>query len=219
MSECDFCNEFAGEPRNAFASRYGSSLPDRVLMGIARFKVVPTLGQVVEGHLLIVPTDHYRALADMPSEHIKRLEDICQLLRSTLQDVYGQCVLFEHGVRSALAGGCGIDHAHMHVVPVLAEGVLNVLTQQLGGSQIQSLEEIRQELQEEQSYLFFEDAFVKRYVFPVQSLPSQYMRKLVAESIGKRDWDWRACGPESELVSTVHRLLPLLSPVTSAHRE
>jgi len=218
VRECDFCNEFAGETRNAFAKRYGKSLPDRALMGTDRFRVVPSLGQIVEGHLLIAPVSHYRALADMSREDVNTLSDLCQMVRSTLQLVYGQCIFFEHGVRSALAGGCGIDHAHMHAVPVRAQGVLNVLTREYGGRPIYSLEEIKQELRPEQSYLYFEDYSAKRYVFPVDSLPSQYLRRLVAQSIGKSDWDWRACGHEPDLISAIQRLSPLFAVRAAARR-
>jgi diadenosine tetraphosphate (Ap4A) HIT family hydrolase len=218
VSDCDFCDEFVGETRNAFAKRYGDDLSDRVLIGTDRFRVVPSLGQIVEGHLLIVPMMHCRALADMPSEDINRLKDFCEQVRSTLRDVYGECVFFEHGIRSEGSGGCGIDHAHMHAVPVTADGVLAALTHEFGGSSIQSLSDIKNTLGTNSSYLFFENASAQRYVFPVKNLPSQYMRRLVAESIGKSDWDWRACGHEPELISTVKRLSPLFSPPAPSHR-
>jgi diadenosine tetraphosphate (Ap4A) HIT family hydrolase len=216
VRDCDFCDEFVGKTRNAFAKRYGSDLRDRVLMGTDRFRVIPSLGQIAEGHLLIAPTNHYRAMADMPAEDIESLEVLCCVIRSILRNTYGQCILFEHGIRGGIAGGCGIDHAHMHAVPVTAEGVLNILTREFGGTRIDSLIEIGRELGQNSSYLFLEDASRERYVFPVCNLPSQYLRKLVAESIGKTDWDWRKSGYEAELVSAVGRLLPLFSPLTTA---
>jgi hypothetical protein len=139
-------------------------------------------------------------------------------VRSVLHDAYGQCVLFEHGIRSEGAGGCGIDHAHMHAVPVTAPGVLNILTREFDGRRIASLADIAGTLEKNSSYLFFEDASRERYVFPVENLPSQYMRKLVADSIGKREWNWRESGHELELISAVQRLSPLFSPITAARR-
>ncbi len=218
MSECDFCNEFTSGLRNAFAKRYGSHLCDQILVRTDRFSILPSLGQIVEGHLLIIPLDHFCALADMPSDQIRIVDDLCKQVRSILCDAYGACVLFEHGIRGEGSGGCGIDHAHMHAVPVAADGVLDALTQEFGGSSIHSLSDIKNRLDINSSYLLFEDASTRRNVFPVDNLPSQYMRRLVAESIGKSDWDWRACGREPELISTVQRLSPLFSPAATANR-
>jgi diadenosine tetraphosphate (Ap4A) HIT family hydrolase len=215
---CDFCDEFGGGRRNAYADRYGQCAR-RAILANSRFHVIPTLGQLVEGHLLIVPDTHFCALANLPSNQIVELDSLMQLVRSRLNDAYGECTFFEHGIRDEGAGGCGIDHAHMHAVPVAADGVLNTLKQEFGGSRIDSLKGIRDSLPDGSSYLFFENFAGDRYLFPVNNLPSQYMRKLVAESIGKSNWDWRACGCEPELISTIQRLSPLFSPdVAAGHR-
>jgi len=180
-------------------------------MASACFRIVPTLGQVVAGHLLIVPLRHFCALADLPNLQIEELDYLCRRVRLVLTDAYRKCVFFEHGVRGSGSGGCGIDHAHLHAVPVAADGVSNILMREFSGCAIHNLGDIKEAVKQDSSYLFFEDSSASRYVFPVKELPSQYMRKLVAESIGKRDWDWRKCGQEPELLSTLERLPPLLS--------
>ncbi len=216
MSACEFCDEFAGGCTNAFATRYGQYLADRSIMDTGRFRVVPTLGQIVEGHVLVIPVEHICALASLQNDQMQELEDLSNRLRSTLSDMYGGCVFFEHGVRGQGAGGCGIDHAHLHALPVVADGVLEVLTRQFEGTRIYSLAAIKGSIPKNSPYLFFEDASAKRYVFRVDSLPSQYLRKLVAKSIGKSDWDWRECGYERQFISTMRRLSPILSPVATA---
>src|SRR5712692_9184494 len=65
---CDFCNEFSGELENSFAARYQSAPQSRVLLSTANFRVVPSLGQIVEGHLLIVPASHFTSIADVPPQ-------------------------------------------------------------------------------------------------------------------------------------------------------
>jgi hypothetical protein len=100
----------------------------------------------------------------------------------------------------------------MHAVPVAARGVLDILRREFGGCAIHGLEDVGEAIEHGSPYLFFEDSAGSRHVFPVKGLPSQYMRKLVAESIRKFDWDWRKCGQEPELISTLERLTPLLCP-------
>src|SRR5580704_6912125 len=142
MNICDFCDEFSGGHRHAYALQYGQDVSRRTILSTESFRVVPSLGQIVEGHLLIAPVDHFRASADLSRNQTSELEDLCRHVRSVLSSTYGRCVFFEHGVRGSDDGGCGVDHAHMHAVPVTADGVLKALTQEFGGSSIQSLAEI-----------------------------------------------------------------------------
>ena len=217
MRECDFCDEFSSGKQNAYARVYGPHATSRVLVD-GFFRLLPTLGQITEGHLLISPAQHLCALADLADEQTQQLESLCLKVKSVLRRAYGACVFFEHGVRGVGSGGCGIDHAHMHAVPAEADGVLNILMERFNGGRVGSLGEVNRRVSRDSSYLFFEHVSGQRYVFPVDNLPSQYMRKLVADSIGKTDWDWRECGREPELVSTVRRLSPLLSPPAAGHR-
>ncbi len=168
--------------------------------------MIPSLGQIVEGHLLIAPSRHFRALADLPQASLQELDILYGNLRSTLTRLYGRCVFFEHGIRCEASGGCGIDHAHLHAVPVRADGVLEILSQRFRGVPISSISNINECIPVNVSYLFFEDASSQRLVFPVGHLPSQYMRQLIASSIGKKAWDWRGCGREPELLATMQQL-------------
>jgi len=210
-AHCEFCNEFSGGSSNSFSSRYGA-LTQRHVFQTAHFCIFPSLGQITCGHLLITPVRHHCALADLHGKRLDELEGIICHVRTVLAKTYGECVFFEHGIRGAGSGGCGIDHAHMHALPITANGVLDILMREFGGCAINDLADVKEAVRQEASYLFFEDASASRYVFSVKELPSQYMRKLVAESIGKCDWDWRNCGQEPELLSTLERLTPLLSP-------
>lgn len=217
VGACDFCDEFSGGQLNAYASRYGMPPPKRVIFESGGFCIVPSLGQIVEGHLLIVPDHHICALADLAPEQILRLERLCQDVRSILTSAYGECIFFEHGIRKVGSGGCGIEHAHMHALPVPLRAAPSVLAEMFEGRRIRSLSNIKEELPDS-SYIFFEDCCGGRSVFPIDRIPSQYMRKLVAESIGKTDWDWRAGSHESELISTMHRLSSLFSWPAVPHR-
>ena len=210
---CDFCDEFTGGRANTYAYRYGRQATKRAILNYSVFRILPTLGQLTQGHLLIAPLEHYCAFADLQNEQTVELERLCHHVRSILRQTYGKCVFFEHGIRTKGSGGCGIDHAHMHAVPVLADSVLNVLLRTFTGRKLKRLEEINRIIPRHSSYLFFEDSRELRYVFPVQHIPSQYLRKLIAEQIGKTDWDWRRCGFEPEIVSTIERLSPMLSGI------
>jgi hypothetical protein len=103
----------------------------------------------------------------------------------------------------------------MHAVPVALEVVPAGLRKTFKGCTIGGLSDVKIKVPDS-SYIFFEDCFARRSVFPIDCIPSQYMRKVVADSIGETRWDWRKFGYEPELVSSVSRLLPLFSPLTPA---
>src|SRR5262249_44778349 len=114
---CDFCDELSDGWDNAFTRIYARNPRSRVLFRSEHFSVVPSLGQIVEGYLLILPIRHYTALADMPSQLTTELLALCNQVRRGLAKAYGPCLFFEHGVRALGTGGCGIEHAHLHAVP------------------------------------------------------------------------------------------------------
>ncbi len=217
MNNCEFCDEFYGGNKNAFARWYGTQLPNRIINRTNCFGVMPSLGQLSEGHLLVVPVQHHTALADLSPTMTYELDQISSQIRTALRAVYGHSIFFEHGIREPGSGGCGIDHAHLHAVPVEGIGVLKKLAQTFSGYRVEHFSDIGNVIGDS-SYLLFEDRGGDRWVFSVSSLESQYMRKLIAASIGKPEWDWRSTGREPELLATLERLSGVLQTAEPAVR-
>jgi diadenosine tetraphosphate (Ap4A) HIT family hydrolase len=209
QTACEFCNEFSGGTSNSFARRFKGQPKTRVLAATRNFRIVPTLGQIVEGYLLVVPSEHYRALADMPSVMLQELAGLTAGLRTRLLTAYGPCVFFEHGTRSDRSGGCGVYHAHLHAVPVTqGTDLVADLKRRFALRPILGIERIGETIDRTDSYLYYRDLESNDYACRVDHLPSQYIRRLLAETLGKSDWDWRAYGREAALVSTITRLKP-----------
>jgi diadenosine tetraphosphate (Ap4A) HIT family hydrolase len=164
------------------------------------------MGQIAEGHVLLVPKRHVTAMAQLTTIETDQLDDLCGRVRKFLHDAYGECIFFEHGIRKAGSGGCGVEHAHMHAIPVDGGVVLDVLVGNFHGSKIDRIQDIRGTVCQESSYLFFENCHGDRYVFAAPCIPSQYMRKVVCDSLGKCNWDWRNSGDEPELLATLQRV-------------
>ncbi len=218
MNPCDYCDEFRDGSNNAFARKYWPEVRQRRLLVHQDFIIVPSLGQLIEGHLLCIPERHYTAMADLSESASHVLEEMTSLIRRELNRRYGACVFFEHGIRNSDGGGCGIEHAHLHAVPVEGGGVLRSLRNSYPGHRVESFNDISDTVGLSSSYLFFEDCRGDRWVFPVTLIESQYMRKLVAASIGKLEWDWRSTGREPELIATLEHLSGVLETAESAVR-
>jgi len=206
-NHCDFCDEFAGGTNNAFHALYHDALRTRVLLATNTFRVFPTIGQLVDGYLMIAPVSHYTAMDQIPAEAVVELVDLSELIRTVLSKLYGSSVFFEHGARSPINGGCGVYHAHLHAMPLhgLADPV-ETLKQRFSYIELSDLHEVTKQSARLPSYLFYQDSNARLYLFDTGPLPSQYMRILFASSLGEENWNWREVGREERLLSTVERL-------------
>jgi diadenosine tetraphosphate (Ap4A) HIT family hydrolase len=189
---------YAGEPR------------DRAVLETAHLKVVPSLGHFAKGYLLAVPRVHLCALADAPLALIWELEEVKQALVRRLGPMYGDYVFFEHGARTPESGGCGISHAHLHALPLGSDGILPRLKAQFPHVPLDSMADLRR-ASSGASYLYFEDPSSQEWLFFPKSLPSQYMRRLIAGAAGIPEWDWRKSGREDLLLATRAEVLCALS--------
>jgi diadenosine tetraphosphate (Ap4A) HIT family hydrolase len=205
---CDFCDEFAGGQENVYSRLYGDELANRVLCRSEEFAVLPSLGQLAEGHLLIVPIKHYTATADLSSDLHEQFSCLVASVRRTLSHIYSPPVLFEHGVRGSSAGGCGVEHAHLHMVPFLSDNEpITELRREFAFEPINTLSDIGRRVPSKSPYLYYEQADGKRWVVGVDYAPSQRLRKAVATSLGTQ-WDWTKAGTQRSLLESVARLAP-----------
>jgi len=207
VRECDFCNEFCGRPDNAFHRLYAGGPATRVLFQSENFAVIPSLGQIVEGYLLVLPRRHYKALGDLERVDFDELSTVSIRVGEVLAKEYGPCVFFEHGTRAEGVGGCGIYHAHLHAVPVdAALNPIGILKERYPYEEMTDLGEINRRSAGLDCYLFYQDLDTKRYLFKTGPLPSQYLRKVIAEAAGEQIWNWREVGREARLLTTMQRV-------------
>src|SRR5947209_1857145 len=97
---CDFCNELSGVAENTFDRIYEGRPESRVLFRSNHFAAIPSLGQIVEGYLLVLPVKHLNALGDLAGLLLEEFVAICECVVKTIKDQYDPYVLFEHGTRS-----------------------------------------------------------------------------------------------------------------------
>jgi len=211
---CEFCNEFTGGAANSFAALYGHEPASRTILEDHDFRVLPSLGQIVPGYLLLVPNHHYRAFADMPLEELGAAQALKTSLTDQMRGTYGNCLIFEHGARTPDSGGCGISHAHLHVVPFPGEkDPIEQLTRAFPFEEISNLLDLKR-IQPGKSYLYYESVRGGSYAFYPPFIRSQYIRRLLAEALGTEVWDWRKCGKEERFLSTLARASQLLAAIS-----
>lgn len=209
-ADCEFCAELSHSVPNRFADIYGPSL-SRVLIRQSGFVVLPTIGQIFEGSLLILPECHVERMAALPSQQRETCLELVEVVVSRLSS-YGNPIVFEHGAAACTNGACGIYHAHLHVVPVPHDSGLQchelMPTDQFETSA--TLSEALANIAQVEEYLLLratnrEVAYLKITPEFRPLVPSQWFRRRLAERFDlRRPWDWRLYGIEPWLLATLH---------------
>ena len=156
--------------------------------------VVPSKGALVPGWVLVVPTEHVLALAELPPPSRRPFAALAARVEARLRAAIGPSVLFEHGPAAVgRSVGCGVDHAHLHVVPVLVdlrstavqEGVLDPLPWASATWPWEGRTSL------DQDYLFVRDADGSGWIAEAAHLPSQAFRQTLCRHLGLEHWDWK----------------------------
>ena len=176
----------------------------------ANFVVFPSLGALVEGWLLIVPKQHFVSIGALPDSLINELQRVRNVLIPVLQECYGAVCVMEHGPSVANHDvGCGVDHAHLHLVPFqsnLAVAVAPFLPDSASWTPA-GTKECQQAYRRGNDYLYFEQPLGSGYIATHQKFGSQLFRRAIADCIGIPDeFNWRKYPQLSNVSATTQRL-------------
>jgi ATP adenylyltransferase len=186
MNGCSFC---------MLTVRKGAEDWNQPLLESDHFMVLPSLGALVEGWLLIVPKSHLISMGELSkaleSEFLALKCEVVQLV----ENLYGSAATFEHGPSATKHQvGCGVDHAHLHVVPVahdLEAAVAPFLPTdaQWNNADLQSC---RDAFRAGTDYLYLESRTRRGRILVHDQLGSQLFRRAIAQSIGAEgQFNWR----------------------------
>jgi diadenosine tetraphosphate (Ap4A) HIT family hydrolase len=185
---CRFCS-------HANDTLSGESRVETVVASTRDFVAWPSVGSLVAGWLLVVPRRHHLALAQLLDEELRDLDEFVDGLRHRLMSTFnGHMYSFEHGPAArGISVGCSIDHAHMHLVPldfdlaVAARSFEPQFTWQTGVD----LRSLRPRHSAGESYLWLRSPDGSTMGTTGGALPSQYFRRVIAETLGLGEPDWR----------------------------
>lgn len=190
------------------------------LVQSANFRVLVSLGALIEGWVLLVPNEHFLSMGAVPARLIPELQELKTRMGELLESVYGPVCAFEHGPGKKRRNvGCGVDHAHLHMVPIafdLATAAAPYLPQN-------SLWEKADQAQCQAAaldgldYIYVEQPINRGRILRHQDMGSQTLRRAIAAHIGvSDDFNWRT-HPQIENVNRTFRALESeLSRATSA---
>lgn len=181
--------------QNNFSDFFATGLHNTVLFETQYFVVLPTIGSLVSGWVLIVPKNKYVNFSKITKVEQEDLLSLISTLDNFYKSFYGSYVIFEHGpkiVKSIV--GCGVDYAHLHIVPVkidLKSKAHKYIDSEINWVALDELSQIS-EIVRDNEYLFLQDNFQKKYVCVSQFIGSQTFRKVIADELGISDkYDWK----------------------------
>lgn len=183
--------------------RFQSLAPfDAPLFESRYFLCVPSLGSLVEGWVLITPK---RPLLNMSK--LSRLErddfrEFYRTVRDNVESCFGETCAFEHGAASAGSlTGCGVDQAHVHIVPV----ALRLMVEEVSpnGEWTSGTFALPFELTvPHREYLWLAGADQCFLTYPASPV-SQFFRRAVAKVVGRSgQWDYRLHSFEDHIATT-----------------
>jgi len=199
---CALCSSIAA-PREAW---------DRPLFESTHFIALPSLGSLVEGWLLLMPRQHFISVGALtPNLHEELATfklDVCARLNS----VYGDVCAFEHGpCAPGRQVGCGVDHAHVHLVP-LGFDLVDAARDHLPRVEWQPApwSACTPVVAHQLDYLFVEQPIGVGRIAVAPQFGSQILRRVIASRIGRPDeFNWRTHHQASSIDRTINSLRPM----------
>jgi len=199
--QCRFCHLRDAAP---------TAIWDEIVFATEGFSVIATLGSIVPGWVMIVPTEHSMNLAQTyrSTEFVSLRRAVAPLLG---RQFGGSTRLFEHGaVSTGSLTGCGVDHSHLHLVP-LASSLEPLLLAEEGLSWTCVRSSKISDVASGREYLFYSDDSSHQDPFGwlaiVQNPVSQFFRRLIVRQFNHRlEFDYRV-EPYVANVAATHRLL------------
>ena len=187
MKVCQLCDQLGCSNQSAEWNKPLFESPN--------FVVLPSLGALVEGWLLLVPKKHYICFGAMPSSLDFEMSKLKDFVRSVLEQHYGQIWAFEHGPHKPNCDvGCSVDHAHLHLVPLkfdLVSAMDSFLPQAASWIEANP-NECRASYGRGEDYLYLEHPTGKTQMISHSGIGSQLFRRAIAAQIGiPQQFNWR----------------------------
>jgi ATP adenylyltransferase len=173
------------------------------------FSVLPSMGALVEGWLLLLPKKHFICVGALPESLALEFQQLKDVAAAFIQDVYGGVSVFEHGPhRHNRKVGCGVDHAHLHILPSRFD-LLSAVSPFVPESTrwlVGGLPECRAAYSESKDYLYLEQQIGNGSIAVHDSFGSQLFRRGIAHELGvPNEYNWREFPNLKNVERTIRR--------------
>lgn len=184
------------------------SVDESILLETPETYVMPTLGQFVEGYVMLIYKEHEDCFGTVVD---RRVREVLARVEETLRDEYGAFCAFEHG----RTGSCLTRrnnqicyHAHIHCLPVEKDFTARI-AEDWERRPLDDITDLRDEVGGETEYLYLQTDDGTQSMFTVDGdLERQYLRKRACEAMGlpEKYANWQKHPFHSKMENTVEQL-------------
>ena len=207
---CHLCSELASP----------TSVWNQPLFESENFAVLPSLGALVEGWLLLFPKRHFLSMGALPSY----IRDEFSLMKSRVTELvtsaYERPVIFEHGAGgNHRTVGCGVDHAHLHFVPLALdlEAAARDLLPRDAMWHGATLVDCCDAYASGRDYLYLEQQSGRGRIAVSETIGSQVFRKAIARSQARpTEYSWREHPQLRVVAATIATIREQLRPIDTS---
>jgi diadenosine tetraphosphate (Ap4A) HIT family hydrolase len=187
----------------AVSQSEGSNFPlyNTHLFSTPGFVILPALGPIVLGHVLVVTRDHITSLGQTGRSTIDEYEALVESVIRRPGYSRRDLLEAEHGSSDQESAGACITHAHVNLIPGLGS-LVEVLDHELPRLPIEPSPAGL--LFPPPPYIFMRAADHVR-LFRAHDVGSQRIRRAIFERLSRDDWDW-AVFPHLDVVAATVEL-------------
>jgi diadenosine tetraphosphate (Ap4A) HIT family hydrolase len=142
-------------------------------------RLVPDLYPLAQGHLLVISREHLPCYGAADTATLEALEDLSGRASRFIEDTYAVHPLaWENGVT-----GQSVYHAHLHLIPLALEGLVDVLASDPASIEIDGWEAVRERYRDHGAY-HYAALRGRRWLLEANGVTNWEVRRLIA--IGAR---------------------------------
>lgn len=212
---CIFCNI---TKHSGTTCEYNQTAKDvnMIIYESPNFVVIPGLGPLAPGYLMIMTKEHYLSLAQIPDSLMKEYLEVEEDVQKILTAMYGKPVFFyEHG--TAAAGATGLKSiVHMHVHVMIDNELKPFYREMLSMRRITTVKDAG-----EKAYFYYKDPLTGEEWLvddPEVYIQRQIHRQIYAEehNLAKDQFNWRKTEFADQTSTNVWQLYDYLKSCTDS---
>ena len=181
-----------------------SKIENTIIEETEYFYILPTLGSLVDGYILIVTKRHINSMSELNENELIEYKNIIDKYQNLFKKIYNKTpIVFEHGTpnQNSEMKANSVTHAHTHIVNINFSNEKEIL-EKYNFKQINDFKEINKNT----NYIKYisNNKIYITYKFPSVS---QLMRILIAEELNYKDkFDWKKERFDENIISTIERI-------------
>lgn len=176
---------------------------NKILEETKNFFVIPALGSLVEGYVLIVTKEHINSMMELDDIILEEYNKLIEKYRNIYNILYGKYpIIFEHGTPNinGLCTSC-VTHAHSHIVNHNYKNESEIL-KTLNFKKINSINDIKY-----QNYIFYQNPLGENFVTYEYNPVRQIMRLLIAKDLKLEEkYNWRQYPFHENIDKTINKI-------------